>query len=192
MKLARDKAWHPALRYMFAVLLSGVCAVFCLPLLGWLDLANIVMLFLLTVAITAAWLGQGPGILGAFLSVALFDFLFVEPRFSLAVHDGQYLVTFVVMLLVALLISHLSTLLQRQLHQAQQSEQRTRVLYECARNFAGALTRVQIEATLQACLAESVKGEKITLYLPDAREHLSFSDSSTRATPSIPESSTKS
>jgi two-component system, OmpR family, sensor histidine kinase KdpD len=187
MKIARDKASHPALRYVFAVLLGGVCAVFCLPLLGWLDLANIVMLFLLTVAITAAWLGQGPGILGAFLSVALFDFLFVEPRFSLAVHDGQYLVTFVVMLLVALLISHLSTLLQRQLHQAQQREQRTRVLYECARNFAGALTREQVEATLQACLADSVQGEKIALYLPDAQEHLGFLDSSARATLSIPE-----
>lgn len=187
MKLPRDKACRPTLRYMFALLLGGVCAVICLPLLGWLDLANIVMLFLLTVAITAAWLGQGPGILAAFLSVALFDFLFVEPRFSLAVHDGQYLVTFIVMLLVALLISHLSTLLQRQLHQAQQREQRTRVLYECARNFAGALTREQVEATLQACLADSVQGEKITLYLPDTQEHLGCSDSSTRAAPSIPE-----
>jgi two-component system, OmpR family, sensor histidine kinase KdpD len=187
MKIARDKARHPALRYMFAVLLGGVCAVICLPLLGWLDLANIVMLFLLTVAITAAWLGQGPGILGAFLSVALFDFLFVEPRFSFVVHDGQYLVTFVVMLLVALLISHLSTLLQRQLHQAQQREQRTRVLYECARNFAGAMTREQVDATLQSCLSDSVHAEKIALYSPDAQERLEFSESSSRSVPSIPE-----
>ncbi len=129
MKLARNTVWHRATRYLVAVLLGAACAVLCLPLAGWLELANIVMLFLLTVAITAAWLGQGPGILAAFLSVALFDVLFVEPRFSFAVNDSQYLVTFVVMLLVALLISHLSSLLQRQLHQAQQREQRTRVLY---------------------------------------------------------------
>ncbi len=187
MKLPRDKAWRPTLRYMAAVLLCSVCALLCLPLLGLLDLANIVMLFLLTVATAAAWLGQGPAFFAAFLSVALFDFLFVEPRFSLAVHDGQYLVTFVVMLLVALLISHLSSLLQRQLQQAQQREQRTRILYECARNFAGAMTQEQVDATLQSCLADSVHAEKIALYLPDAQEHLDFSGSSTRATPSIAE-----
>ncbi len=187
MKLVRNKVWQPATRYMVAVLLGAACAVLCLPLLGRLDLANIVMLFLLTVAITAAWLGQGPGILAAFLSVALFDFLFVAPRFSFAVHDSQYLVTFVVMLLVALLISHLSSMLQRQLYQAQQREQRTRVLYDCARNFAGAMTREQIDATLQACLAASVHAQQVALYLPDAQEHLDFSASSTRAAPSIPE-----
>jgi two-component system sensor histidine kinase KdpD len=187
MKLPRDKAWHPALRYVAAVLLGGLCATLCLPLLGLLDQANIVMLFLLTVAITAAWLGQGPGILAAFLSVALFDLLFVEPRFSLAVHDGQYLVTFAVMLLVALLISHLSSLLQQQLHEAQRREQRTRVLYECARNFAGAITREQVDKTLQTCLSDSVHAERVALYLPDAQEHLEFSDSSSRSAPSIPE-----
>ncbi len=187
MKLFRDKAWYPALRYIAAVLLGGVCAILCLPLLGWLDLANIVMLFLLTVAVTAAWLGQGPGILAAFLSVALFDFLFVEPRFSLAVHDGQYLVTFVVMLMVALLISHLSSLLQQQLHKAQHREQRTRVLYECARHFAGAMTHEQVDETLQACLSDSVHARRIALYLPDAQENLEFSDFSSRSTPSLPE-----
>ena len=187
MKLPRDKVEHPALQYIAAVLLGGVCAILCLPLLGWLDLANIVMLFLLTVAITAAWLGQGPGILAAFLSVALFDFLYVEPRFSLAVHDGQYLVTLVVMLLVALLISHLSILLQRQLQQAQHREQRTRVLYECARNFAGAMTREEVDDTLQYCLSTSVQAQKVALYVPDAQEHLDFTDSSRRSTPSIPE-----
>ena len=187
MKVPQNKVHPPALRYIAAVLLGCVCAIVCLPLLGWLDLANIVMLFLLTVAITAAWLGQGPGILAAFLSVALFDVLFVEPRFSFAVHDGQYLVTFVVMLLVALLISHLSSLLQRQLQQAQHREQRTRTLYECARNLAGAMTRDEVDDILQHCLSASVQARNVALYLPDAQEHLDFSDSSSRSTPSIPE-----
>lgn len=187
MKLSWDKPMHPAQRYLVAVLLGGTCAMLCLPLLGRLDQANIVMLFLLTVAVTAAWLGQGPGVLVAFLSVALFDFLFVEPRFSLAVDDGQYLVTFVVMLLVALLISHLSSLLRRQLRQAQHREQRTRALYECARDFAGAMTREQVGNTLESCLAVSVQAKGVALYLPGAQEHLEFENSGNRPLPSIPE-----
>lgn len=187
MHLPLDHNAHPVLRYAGAVLTACLCAILCLPLLGRLDLANILMLFLLTVAITAAGFGRGPGILAACLSVVLFDFLFVEPRFSLAVHDGQYVVTFVVMLLVAILISHLSSLLREQLHEAQYREQRTRILYECARHFAGAMTRTQIDETLHTCLAESVHASRVAVYLPDEQENLVFADSVNRAAPSVPE-----
>lgn len=55
----------------------------CSPLLGALDLANIViMLFLLTVLLIAVSLGLDAALLSAFPSVALFDFFFVPPRFS--------------------------------------------------------------------------------------------------------------
>ncbi len=187
MKQPLAQARHPALNYSGAVIIVAACSVLCLPLLGRLDLANILMLFLLAVAVTTVWLGRGAGVLSAFSSVLLFDFLFVEPRFSLAVHDGQYLITFVVMLLVALLISHLSSLLQQQLHHAQHREQRTRILYECARHFAGAMAIEQIDQKLQSCLAESVRAERIALYLPDENEHLILAAPSTRPTPSLPE-----
>ncbi|HJW56393.1 MAG TPA: DUF4118 domain-containing protein, partial [Burkholderiaceae bacterium] len=39
----------------------------------FLDSANIVMIFLLTVFLTARWLGRGPAVMAAFLCVALFD-----------------------------------------------------------------------------------------------------------------------
>lgn len=187
MNLPMDKDRHPVLRYACAVLVVGICAILCLPLLGQLDLANIVMLFLLAVAITAAGFGRGPGVLAAFLSVALFDFLFVEPRFSFAVRDGQYLVTFVVMLLVALLISHLSSLLGQQLYKAQYREQRTRLLYECARQLAGAMTREQVDEALRKCLSDSVHAERVALYLPDENEQLVFAGINGRTLPSIAE-----
>jgi two-component system sensor histidine kinase KdpD len=187
MRLRAAGTWHPALRYIVAVLLSCACALLCLPLHAWLDPVNIIMLFLLTVAVTAAWLGRGPGILAGFLSVALFDVLFVEPRFSMAVADRQYLVTLAVMLIVALLISHLSSLLQRQLQLAQRREERTRILYECARNFAGAMSREQMETTLRSSLADSVHARAIGLYLHDELERLDFTGSGGRIVPSIPE-----
>jgi two-component system sensor histidine kinase KdpD len=57
------------------------------PLREHFDLANIVMLFLLTVVLVAVRLGRGPAVAAAFLSVAAFDFFFVPPRFSFAVSD---------------------------------------------------------------------------------------------------------
>jgi two-component system sensor histidine kinase KdpD len=93
-------------RYLLAAALCALTALLALPLRGWLDLANIVMLFLLAVFVIAVRLGRGPAVLAAFLSVALFDVFFVHPYLSLGVEDAQYLVTFAVMLAVGLIASH--------------------------------------------------------------------------------------
>ena len=77
-------------------------------LLPYFDLANIVMLFLLTVVLVAVQFGRGPAVLAAFVSVAAFDFFCVPPRLSFAVTDAQYLLTFAVMLAVALIIGQLT------------------------------------------------------------------------------------
>jgi K+-sensing histidine kinase KdpD len=53
-------------------------------LLPYFDLANIVMLFLLTVVLVAMRFGRGPAVLAAFVSVAAFDFFCVPPRLSFA------------------------------------------------------------------------------------------------------------
>jgi two-component system sensor histidine kinase KdpD len=86
--------------------LSALTALLALPLRDWLDLANIVMLFLLAVFLMAVRLGRGPAVLAAFLNVAAFDVFFVHPYLSFGVDDAQYLVTFAVMLAVGLIASH--------------------------------------------------------------------------------------
>lgn len=74
-----------------ALLLPSVIALAIWPLSGWLAAANIVMLFLLGVLVIAYYCNRRAGVIAAVLSVALFDFLYVPPRFSFAVNDIQYL-----------------------------------------------------------------------------------------------------
>ncbi len=136
------------------------------PLLEYLDLVNIVMLFLLTVLVVAARFGRGPAVLAAFLSVALFDVFFVPPRFSFGVNDAQYLVTFAVMLAVALVTGQLTAGLRRQATEARSQERRTRVLYELARDLAGALTVAQVSDLVRARVREGFDLEAMLL-LPD-------------------------
>ncbi len=73
-----------------------------------------------------------------------FDFFFVPPRFSFAVSDVQYLVTFGVMLAVGLIIGQLTAGLRFQARVAAQRESRARALYEFARDLSGALQTEQI------------------------------------------------
>lgn len=140
------------------------------PLRHVLDLANIVMLFLLTVFLVARWLGRGPAVMAAFLGVALFDVFFVPPRFSLAVSDAQYLVTFAVMLAVGLVTAELTTGLKQQAEVARQKERHAHGLYELARDLTGAISREQLEAALSRYL--DALGFRATLHLLDDQEHL--------------------
>ena len=141
------------------------------PLLGYLDLANIVMLFLLTVLLVAVTLGRGAAVLAAVLSVLLFDIFFVPPRFSLAVSNIQYLVTFVVMLATGLITGQMAAGLQRKAQEARQREQATRALYEVARQLAGTLALEQVVDAAQAFVRKQI-GAEAAILVPDEAGHL--------------------
>jgi two-component system sensor histidine kinase KdpD len=130
--------------YAAALAACALMAVVATPLLHVLELSNIVMLFLLTVVAVALRFGRGPAVLAAFVGVGLFDFFFVNPRFSFAVSDVQYLVTFAVMLIVALVIGQLTAGLKVQAEAATQREHRVRGLYEMSRDLSAALLPEQV------------------------------------------------
>lgn len=157
--------------YLLALAISGLTALIATPLRERLDLANSVMLFLLAVVLVAVRLGRGPAIFAAFCSVALFDFFFVPPRFSFAVSDVQYLITFAVMLAVALIISHLAAGLARQAGAAEARELQTRSLYELAKALAGALAQSQVLEAGAGFLRENLRADTLLL-LPDAQNRL--------------------
>lgn len=147
-----------------ACVLVGLAAA---PLRGWLDPANVVMLFLLTVLVVAVVLGRNPAVLAAVLSVLLFDVFFVPPHFSLAVSNLQYLITFAVMLATALITGHLAATLQEQAADAGRRERRTRALYEIARQLAGALNDLQVREIVEGFITAEFAG-RCQLLLGDA------------------------
>lgn len=118
---------------------AGVVAVCSLG--GWLSHtwqlteANIVMVFLLGVAYVAARFGRGPAIAAAVVNVLVFDFFFVPPPLTFAVSDWQYVVTFVVMLIIGVTISALTARIQKQLHMSQQLERRNSALFRLTKQL---------------------------------------------------------
>lgn len=150
---------------LLTVLACSATTLLATPLLGYLDLANIVMLFLLTVLLLAVTLGRGAAVLAAVLSVLLFDIFFVPPRFSLAVSNLQYLVTFAVMLLTALITGQLAAGLKQKAREAQIREQRTQALYEVARQLAGTLALAQVIDIARQFVRTQLKAEALILGL---------------------------
>jgi len=159
------------LRYAWSALACGVPTVAAFLLYRWFDLANIVMLFLLAVVGVAVRWGRGPAVVAAFVSVASFDFFFVPPRFSFAITDFQYLLTFGVMLLVALVIGQMTAGLRYQARIAAYREQRARSLYEFARDMSSLLLTEDVVDAAARSIA-STFGAKVAVLVADPEDRI--------------------
>jgi two-component system sensor histidine kinase KdpD len=122
--------------------LATAAVVALCSLVGWLSHflklteANIVMVFLLGVAIVAARYGRGPAIAASIASVLAYDFFFVPPLLAFSVYDAQYFLTFTVMLAIGLLISTLTARQKEQLRASQEQEHRTAALYRFTKQLS--------------------------------------------------------
>jgi two-component system, OmpR family, sensor histidine kinase KdpD len=131
---------------------------------------NLIMVYLLGVIIVATRYGHGPSLLATLLSVAAFDFFFVPPYFTFAVSDTQYLVTFAVMLVVALVISSLAVRIRAQAESARERERRMAALYAMSRELAGARGVGELRAVAVRHIAEVFRTRVVVLLpQPDGR-----------------------
>lgn len=160
-----------ARRYGATLLICLGTALAATPLLPYFDLANIIMLFLLAVVGVAVRYGRGPAVLAAVVNVVAFDMFFVQPHFSLAIHDWQYLLTFAVMLIVGLVVGQLTARFRYQAQVASAREERTRYLYEMSRELSGALVAEQVIEISERCVEASFR-VKARLLLPDDEDRL--------------------
>ncbi len=157
--------------YLWAMLAVVACTLIGSAMRPWFELVNIVMVFLLAITMVAARLGRRPSILASILSVAAFDFFFVPPHLTFAVSDTQYVITFLVMLAVALVISSLTARLKLRSQSARHREQRTAALYEMSRDLG---QTPELDRALQTGVRHiaAVFGSDAAVLLPDAQGRL--------------------
>ena len=123
-------------RYAWALTITAISTAIAYALYPSFELVNLVMVYLLGVTIAGLRLGRGPSVVTAIANVAAFDFCFVPPRYSIVVTDAQYVVTFAVMLTVALVIATLMASVRQQTRVAGARERRTALLYAMSRELA--------------------------------------------------------
>ena len=114
--------------YIRAALVMAACTVVGTLLMDWLSLTDIAMLHLIGVGVVASRATRREAGFAALLSVALFDFFFVPPRFAFTVADLHYVVTFGVMLVTASVISWLAERVRAEAVSAEARERGTAAL----------------------------------------------------------------
>lgn len=153
-------------RYAGAAAISALCTVLAFGMYPRFELVNIVMVYLLGATVAGLRLGRGPSVLTTVLNVAAFDFCFVPPRYTFAISDVQYAVTFAVMLIVGLVSASLMASVRQQTRVAGARERRTALLYAMSRELAATRGIAQLAAAAVRHVAEVFECKAVVL-LPD-------------------------
>lgn len=150
-----------------ALAVVAAASIVCWPLAPLFDRANLVMIYLLGVALTAYRYGRKAAILAAILSVASFDFLYVPPTFTFAIGDTEYLLTFIVMLAVGLLIATVTSQLRSQTDALRQRAAHLQTLYRLSRTLSETPDIAQMLATAKNQL-EEFYGASVQILTPNS------------------------
>src|SRR5450432_429683 len=133
--------------------------------------SNVLMLYLLGVLWVAGRFSRGAAIAASILAVAAFDFCFVRPYLTFDVADRQYLITFAVMLLTALIISTLTHRVRQHAQAAKEAWERAEAEFLRNTLLSGVShdLRTPLAAITGAASSLIETGEKLP---PPARDEL--------------------
>jgi two-component system sensor histidine kinase KdpD len=112
-----------------AVLAVAVTTVVCFLAHRFLQLADIVVLYVLCITAVATRFERGQAILASVLSVVCLDFFFITPRYTLSVEDARYVGTFGMMIGVGWVVSSMAGRIRAQARDAEERERHTAALY---------------------------------------------------------------
>jgi len=156
----------PIPSYVAAAAVSFVATGVAWMLFGPGQLPDVVMTYLLGIMLVSSRFGLAASMFAAVSSIAALDFFFVPPFFTFVVADLSHAVTFIVMFLVAVVISGLTERVKNQAASARQREQRTAALYELSRELTSAQSSRRV-IEVGAAELEKVFSAKVTMFTPD-------------------------
>ncbi len=156
----------PAREYLRAGLIVAVATALAALFFRFLSVTDLAMVYLLGVVLIASRYGRGPSLSAALVSIALFDFFFVPPFYTFAVSDTRFILTFVVMLVIALVMSALTLRIRAQAETARAREGDTATLFAMSRDLAATRGRGELVAVTERHLAGTF-GAQVQVLLPN-------------------------
>ena len=149
--------------YAGTVAIMAAVTALCLAWRSRLTTVDVAMVLLLGVVIVSARYPRGPALLASLISIAAFDFLFVPPYYTFEVHDGAYLLTFAVMLAVALTMTRLTGQILEHAAEAEDRARQASAVGALNAELMGAKRPADVLATLERHVTAAVGGEVCTL-----------------------------
>lgn len=151
------------------VLLAATLAGYAFYGLGFSE-ANIVSVYIFGVLVVSViTTNRFCGVVASVISVLIFNFFFTVPRFTFRFSDPNYLVTFPIMFMVALLTGSLATRLKDNARQSAHAAYRTKILFETNQFLQKEEDEQSIVRTTAGQLLKLLKKD-IVVYLSEGAE----------------------
>jgi two-component system sensor histidine kinase KdpD len=154
-------AHAPRTEYTLATGIVAATTIAGFVLRSKLNPTDVAMGFLLAVVLVASRCARGPAVWASVLSIAIFDFAFVPPYYTFSVHDTSYVLTFGVMLVVALVMSGLVAQVREQGADARDRESLAAARYALSKDLADARSRSDVINVTESHLRRLVAGTPI-------------------------------
>ncbi|MBI3739801.1 MAG: sensor histidine kinase KdpD [Chloroflexi bacterium] len=167
---------RPFLRYLFSLGLVALSTALGLFLRERIEPTNLVMVYLVTVVVSAVYLGRGPSLLAAILGVLCFDFFMVPPYYTFVVSDTQYILTFIALFLISLVVSTLTARTREQAEAAIQRETQATALYNLGRDLTSATDLRQAAEIIVSHIGD-VFGREVAIFLLENGQLHTFASS---------------
>ena len=130
--------------------------------------ANLSLVFLMPVLFAGVRYGLWPSLYTVFLSFAVYNFFFTEPKYTFSVHDYDDISTLLFFLLAATVTGNLAVRLKIQIEALQASAVRNAVMHDFSRRLSTALTLDDVVRETTGATAQALQVNS-ALLLPDRK-----------------------
>ena len=160
------------LQYVLAAVLIAATTLLFSAVRGALDTPIIALLLIIPVGLSTAFWGLGPGIAAALCAFLGFNYFFISPYLTFAVHRPEDVVVLLVFLIVAVVVSQLVGRAQLGMETARAREQEATQLYELSTALAGKQDDEGVIQALARQTAAALRAEAVQVELsgPPRRE----------------------
>lgn len=157
--------------YAAATAVIGLCVILAFIAQPYLATVNLTMIYLAGVVFVATRHTAGPSVLASVLASLSFNFLFTEPFYTFEVYDPTLFITFIALLVTALVVSGLAQRVRRQAEGMRTRYQRTFALYFMSRQLAAAASIEALARVAARHVADAFQGDTVIL-APDSTGQL--------------------
>lgn len=161
---ARAQRRHANWReYVAATTVVGLCVILAAIIYPYLPAVNFTMIFLAGVVFVATRYTAGPSVLASVLAALSFNFLFTEPYYTFVIYDPTLFITFIALLVTALVVSGLAQRVRRQAEGIRTRYHRTFALYFMSRQLAAAASIEALAMVASKHVADVFQGDTVIL-----------------------------
>jgi two-component system sensor histidine kinase KdpD len=149
--------------YLASLGLAAAVTVVCQESRHAIEISSVGVVYLTAIMVSAIAFGLGPSLLLSVISILIYDYLFLPPYYSLELDTTRDILTFILFIFTAAIVSGLASRTRAQMMLARNRSEITAELYQFSRRLAGVATLSDLVRAVTAQAVTMLCAEAVLL-----------------------------